>query len=36
MDYPLKVELIVNLRFLDILESFDIKFRDRPSDESDL
>ena len=36
MDYPLKVELIVNLRFMDIIESFDIRFRDRPSEESDL
>lgn len=36
MDYPQKVELIVNLKFMDILESFSIVFRDRPSEESDL
>eukprot|EP00347_Sterkiella_histriomuscorum_P020494 403337586 len=35
MDYPLKVELLVNLGFLDILESFKIKYRERPSEESD-
>ncbi|CDW81505.1 exportin-t [Stylonychia lemnae] len=36
MDYPQKVELIVNLQFLDILESFEIRFRERPSEDSDL
>jgi hypothetical protein len=35
MDYPLKVELINNLGYLEILESFKIKFRERPSDEDD-
>lgn len=35
MDYPLKVELIVNLGFLDILESFKIKFRERPGEDSE-
>ena len=35
MDYPLKVELIVNLGFMDVLESFQIKFRDRPPEDSD-
>lgn len=35
MDYPLKVELIVNLGFLDILESFKIKFRERPGEDTD-
>lgn len=35
MDYHAKVELIVNINFLDILESFQPKFRDRPT-ENDL
>lgn len=33
MDYPQKVELIVNLGFLDILESFKIKYRERPGED---
>jgi len=36
MDYPQKIELITNLKFLDILEQFKPKFRDRPSEDSDV
>ncbi len=32
MDYPQKIELIVNMKFLETLESFQIKFRDRSED----
>jgi hypothetical protein len=34
MDYPLKVELIVNMGYLDILESCKVKFRDRISEDA--
>lgn len=33
MDYHLKVELIVNLEFMQLLESFQIKFRETLTDE---
>lgn len=36
MDYPLKVELLINLGYLDILESFKMKYRERPGDDADL
>jgi hypothetical protein len=36
MDYPSKVELIANLKFMDILESFQPKFRDRPGEDAPL
>ena len=29
MEYPVKVELIVNMQFMDILASFELKYRDR-------
>lgn len=32
MDYPLKIELICNLKILDIIESFSIKYPDRIED----
>lgn len=35
MDYPLKIELLINLGFLDILESFKMKFRERPGEDAD-
>lgn len=35
MDYPQKVELITNLKFLDMLESFQMKYKDT-SDDGDL
>jgi hypothetical protein len=34
MDYPSKVELIVNLKFMDILEQFQPKFRERPGEDA--
>lgn len=33
MDYSQKVELIVNLNFLEIIESFQIKYRERNQDD---
>ena len=29
MDYPQKLELLINMKFLEIIEAFPLKYRDR-------